>query len=175
MGPSPVLGHDAFLRPSWLVTGRHLSRRWESNRALEEDEDHGHRQERVCEAGESRCKFIHLFAPVALSRLADPERAGPIPEGLSLSSPSWSMRQLSAVGAQVALGYAIQKHLLASLADSKGAKVLSRTSAATAVQVRHHLGPHVSLLTSQSQLKHSEVRCTYAVSLARSIGAQLGY
>ena len=58
-----------------------LSRRWESNRAFEEDEDHGHRQERVCEASESGCKFIHLFAPVALSRLADPERAGPHSRG----------------------------------------------------------------------------------------------
>ena len=47
-----------------------------------------------------------------------------------------------------------------------------RTSGATAVQVQHHLGLHGSSQTFQTQLKHSEVRCTYA-PLARSIGAQL--
>ena len=42
--------------------------------------------------------------PVALSRLADPERAGPMPKGLSPSSPSWSIRQMSADGAQARPG-----------------------------------------------------------------------
>ena len=83
MGPSSELGHDAFLRPSWLVTSRHLFHRWESDGDLEEDEDHRHRQECVSEASKSGCKFVHLFASVALSRLEDPERAGPIPKGVS--------------------------------------------------------------------------------------------
>ena len=45
------------------------------------------------------CKFVHLFASVALIKLEDPERAGPIPKGLSPSSPSWSLRQLFTDGA----------------------------------------------------------------------------
>ena len=63
---------------------------------FEEDEDHRHRQERVCEASEGGCEFIHLFAPVALSGWQIPERAGPVPEGLSPSSTGWSIPSASA-------------------------------------------------------------------------------
>ena len=90
MGPSSELGYDAFLRPSWLVTSRHLFHRRESDGALEEDEDHRHGQECVCEASESGCMFIHLFASVALIRMEDPERAGYLPKGLLLPAPAGS-------------------------------------------------------------------------------------
>ena len=126
VGPSAELGHDAFLRPPWLVPSRHHSQRWKSNTALEEDEDQRHRQERVCETSESGRKFIHLFAPVALSRLADPQRAGPIPKRLSPSSPSWSIRQLSADGAQVRPGLRHSESSVGELGrQHKGAKVLT--------------------------------------------------
>ena len=92
----------------------HLFHRLESDGDLEEDQDHRHRQECVSEASESGCKFVHLFASVALIRMEDPERAGPIPKGLSLSSSSWSIRQLSANGAWVRPG---SRHTESSVGD----------------------------------------------------------
>ena len=56
-------GTMRFLDHRGLGPSRHHFQRWESNRTLEEDEDHRNRQERVCEANESGRKFIHLFAP----------------------------------------------------------------------------------------------------------------
>ena len=71
---------------------------------LRRTKNHRHGQERVCEASESGRKFIHLNTPVALNGMADPLRAGPLQKGLSPSSASRSLRQLSSDRAQVRAG-----------------------------------------------------------------------
>ena len=98
---------------------------------------------------------------------------------ISLPAATWSRLRNSVVPGQLpsrSRQFPLGLTTLSPVSRSKvRASNFSLEVAWFAEQILRSLGLHVSLLSSQTQLKHSEVRCSYAVSLARSIGAQLGY
>ena len=116
--------HDAFLRPPWLVSSRHHSQRWESDRALE---------------GGRRGTYKNVSArPVrvdASSFISSPQwlsagwqilnELAPFQRDHLLPAPAGAYDSCLRMELRYVLGYAIQNRLLASLVDSKGAKVLT--------------------------------------------------
>ena len=116
--------HDAFLRPPWLVSSRHHSQRWESDRALEGGRRGTHKNVSARPVRVDASSFISSPQWLSagwqiLNELAPFQRDHllPAPAGLYDSCLRMEFRY--------ALVYAIQNRLLASLVDSKGAKVLT--------------------------------------------------